>query len=62
MFGDLEIENARDLIDAALLMQSSQDGLMPWRGRPQCMKKGLVARIPPLVSDPLSKLKTNAGD
>jgi len=50
VFGDLTIENAADLIEGAVLMRSSQDGLMPWRGRPQCMKKGMVARIPPLTS------------
>ena len=51
VFGDLTIDNAADLIDGALLMRDSVDGLMPWRGRPQCMKKGMVARIPPLASD-----------
>ncbi len=48
VFGDLTLDNAADLIDGAVLMRGSVDGLMPWRGRPQCMKKGMVARIPPL--------------
>ncbi|TIR82512.1 MAG: metal-binding protein, partial [Mesorhizobium sp.] len=24
------------------------DGLIPWRGRPDSLKRGLVARLPPL--------------
>ena len=55
VFGDLAIENASDLIAAAQLMRGSQDGLMPWRGRPQCMKKGLVARLPPVHTTPQPK-------
>ncbi|RUY54192.1 metal-binding protein, partial [Mesorhizobium sp. M7A.F.Ca.CA.001.05.1.1] len=26
----------------------SKDGLIPWRGRPDSLKRGLIARIPPL--------------
>ena len=48
VFGDLAIENAADLVTGARLLQASDDGLMPWRGRPDCLKRGLVARIPPL--------------
>ena len=32
---------------ARSLFADSTDGLMPWRGRPDCLKRGLVARIPP---------------
>ena len=48
VFGDLSIDNAPDLIEGARLMRETTNGLMPWRGRPQCLKSGMVARIPPL--------------
>jgi len=57
VFGDLAIENASDLIAGAMLMRDSKNGLMPWRGRPQCLKKGLVARIPPLSPQPPEALQ-----
>ena len=49
VFGDLAIENAGDLVAGAQLFATSTDGLLPWRGRPDCLKRGLVARIPPLA-------------
>jgi len=36
------------LIEGARLLAGAADGLMPWRGRPDCLKRGLIARIPPL--------------
>jgi predicted metal-binding protein len=48
VFGDLAIENAADLVVGAQLLAASSDGLLPWRGRPESLKRGLVARIPPL--------------
>jgi predicted metal-binding protein len=48
VFGDLTTGNGPDLIAGALLFSTSEDGLLPWRGRPDCLKRGLVARIPPL--------------
>lgn len=47
VFGDLAVENAPDLVAGARLLAVSPDGLLPWRGRPDCLKRGLVARIPP---------------
>ena len=54
VFGDLAIENAPDLVAGAELFATSTDGLLPWRGRPDCLTRGLVARIPPLslIEDP----------
>ena len=46
VFGDLSASNAEDLVAGALLLSSSADGLLPWRGRPDCLRRGLVARIP----------------
>ncbi|HEY4193885.1 MAG TPA: DUF1636 family protein [Mesorhizobium sp.] len=48
VFGDLTPDSGADLIAGAKLFAGSADGLIPWRGRPDCLKRGLVARIPPL--------------
>ena len=48
VFGDLTVENGPDLITGAELFATSTDGILPWRGRPDCLKRGLVARIPSL--------------
>ena len=48
VFGDLSTESGPDLIAGAKLFAGSADGLIPWRGRPDSLKRGLVARIPPL--------------
>ena len=48
VFGGLD--PARDgpsLITAAQLLAQATDGIMPWRGRPEALKRGLIARIPP---------------
>ncbi len=49
VFGDLTAEDAPHLVAGALLYSTSTDGLLPWRGRPDCLKRGLVARVPPLA-------------
>ncbi|PLP60456.1 metal-binding protein [Mesorhizobium loti] len=49
VFGDLSVESGSDLVTGAELFATSQDGLIPWRGRPDSLKRGLVARIPPLA-------------
>ena len=48
VFGDLTPDSGPDLIAGAKLFAGSTDGLIPWRGRPDSLKRGLVARIPPL--------------
>lgn len=48
VFGGLDESSAGDLIAGARLMGSVAEGPMPWRGRPQSLKSGMVARIPPL--------------
>jgi predicted metal-binding protein len=48
VFGGLEA--ARDgltLIAGARLLAGAADGIMPWQGRPEPLKRGLIARIPP---------------
>ncbi|MBZ9675975.1 DUF1636 family protein [Mesorhizobium sp. ES1-1] len=48
VFGDLTAASGDDLVAGAKLFATSADGLIPWRGRPDSLKRGLVARIPPL--------------
>ncbi|GGF46165.1 hypothetical protein GCM10007301_02070 [Azorhizobium oxalatiphilum] len=50
VFGDLDAASAPDLVAGARLFTGSTDGLLPWRGRPDALKRGMVARIPPLPS------------
>jgi predicted metal-binding protein len=48
VFGGLDpASGAAALIDGAKLYAAASDGLMPWRGRPDALKRGLVARTPP---------------
>jgi predicted metal-binding protein len=49
VFGDLTPASGPDLVVGARLFASSTDGLIPWRGRPDSLKRGLVARIPPFT-------------
>lgn len=49
VFGDLTVASGADLVAGAKLFAASSDGLIPWRGRPDSLKRGLVARIPPLA-------------
>jgi predicted metal-binding protein len=49
VFGGLEAESdAAALIEGARLLARAEDGIMPWRGRPEVLKRGLIARVPPL--------------
>lgn len=48
VFGDLTPDSAPDLLTGATLFATSTDGLMPWRGRPDSLKRGMIARVPPL--------------
>jgi predicted metal-binding protein len=49
VFGDLNTTSGDDLVAGAKLFATSTDGLIPWRGRPDSLKRGLIARIPPLA-------------
>jgi predicted metal-binding protein len=49
VFGGLEPDrDAAALIEGARLLSRAEDGVMPWRGRPEILKRGLIARVPPL--------------
>jgi predicted metal-binding protein len=49
VFGDLAEDSGADLVAGASLLATAEDGKIPWRGRPDSLKRGLVARIPPLT-------------
>jgi predicted metal-binding protein len=49
LFGGLDPQHgARALIEGARLFSRATDGVMPWRGRPEALKRGLIARTPPI--------------
>ena len=53
LFGDLpyaeEMSAIADVFNCADKYYLSPDGLLPWSERPAALKKGVVARIPPLT-------------
>ena len=48
VFGGLDVSCGEALVEGARLLASAADGIMPWRGRPEPLKRGLIARVPPL--------------
>ena len=47
--GDLvPVANADEVIAAAEAYGATTNGIIPWRERPQCFRKGVISRIPPL--------------
>jgi predicted metal-binding protein len=48
LFGGLDVDCADALIAGARLLAGAADGIMPWRGRPEPLKRGLLARVPPI--------------
>jgi predicted metal-binding protein len=48
VFGGLDPTCAGALIEGARLLANAADGILPWRGRPAPLKRGLIARVPPL--------------
>jgi predicted metal-binding protein len=49
IFGGLDAQSdGAALVAGARLLAGSRDGLMPWAGRPAALKRGLIARVPPL--------------
>jgi predicted metal-binding protein len=48
VFGGLDpTRDGPSLIVGARLLAQAADGIMPWRGRPESLKRGLIARVPP---------------
>jgi predicted metal-binding protein len=48
VFGGLDPGCAAALITGARMLAAAADGILPWRGRPEVLKRQLIARIPPL--------------
>jgi predicted metal-binding protein len=48
IFGGLDGASAAALIAGARMLAQAADGILPWRGRPDVLKRGLIARIPPI--------------
>jgi predicted metal-binding protein len=47
IFGGLDPSCAPALLVGARMLAGAPDGILPWRGRPDVLKRGLVARTPP---------------
>ena len=50
VYGRLTETDAPDILAGAAAYAASQDGIVPWRERPQIFRKQSLARIPPLES------------
>ncbi len=48
VFGGLGQDCGPMLVEGARLLATAADGILPWRGRPDVLKRGLIARVPPL--------------
>jgi predicted metal-binding protein len=48
VFGGLDAAAAAALVIGARMLAEAQNGILPWRGRPEILKRGLCARTPPL--------------
>jgi len=48
VFGGLDVTCAEALIEGARMLARAADGILPWRGRPAPLKRGLIARVPPI--------------
>jgi predicted metal-binding protein len=48
IFGGLDVVDARALVEGAMLLAGASDGILPWRERPDVLKRNLIARVPPI--------------
>ena len=50
VYGDLPADTGADVIlDGAALYTATSDGLIPWKQRPEALKRGVISRVPPLA-------------
>jgi predicted metal-binding protein len=55
VFGGLVASRDGETLAAgARLFARSENGLLPWTGRPEALKRGLIARVPPAAFEPQS--------
>jgi predicted metal-binding protein len=53
VYGDLPpATSAETIFFGAKLYAAAPDGLIPWKQRPEALKRGVIARIPPLNVSP----------
>jgi predicted metal-binding protein len=53
VYGDFSAEgDPQDILAAARLYGEAPEGLIPWKQRPQALKKGVIARLPPFATEP----------
>jgi predicted metal-binding protein len=51
VYGDLPPDTAAaTILEGAALYAGTPDGIIPWKLRPEPLKRGVVARVPPLPS------------
>jgi len=49
VIGDLDVDaHVDDVITAAASYAASENGIVPWKERPACFRKGVISRLPPL--------------
>lgn len=49
LIGDLDTNtHLDDIVSAAEAYAASANGIVPWKERPPCFRKGVVARVPPM--------------
>jgi predicted metal-binding protein len=48
LFGDLDPEkDASAVVEMAEACAAMDHGFVPWKERPECLRKGIIARVPP---------------
>jgi predicted metal-binding protein len=52
VYGDFPDGSADEILAAAARYAAADEGLIPWRERPERLKRGVVARIPPSTALP----------
>lgn len=51
LIGDLDPDShAGEIVSAALSFAASENGIVPWRERPASFRKGVIARVPPILA------------
>jgi predicted metal-binding protein len=51
IYGDLDpAVSVETILDGLRRYAATSDGLVPWRERPEAFRKGVVARLPPMLS------------
>ena len=48
VFGGLDETCGEALVEGARMLARATDGILPWLGRPERLKCGLIARVPPM--------------